>query len=374
MAIQSGLMCVGLTSSAKRRFRRQRLLFCRGMEAARGPPGCFFKDQNAKQTWDCAKLNLSTLLPFLFSQDMVDEQDAIGTVEGQVGCYAAEVWPAAAPEEVPKSADLFKEGSKLDDTPKEEVKLAETSNEEAESAESRNEEGKPVETPNEKPAEVPELKGSLVDTSSAALCAHEVAIHTPVPNDDDNDPCGALERLYVHSAISALLELCHDLQQIQNAFKQCLEGIGARSWQDYLQAHINHLVFPVRPIIALRQRVQVARPSREIVQRIVKLWRNGSVHGAPAKSIPACSMEDLQVLCNEIDAYKESLEDNPLVTDDLPAALLTLFRHVEAENEIEEDKDYLRIDVIGNSFRYVESQFHRLTFLACGLYCPAFEL
>eukprot|EP00746_Dinoflagellata_sp_MGD_P056417 gnl/MRDRNA2_/MRDRNA2_24423_c0_seq1.p1 gnl/MRDRNA2_/MRDRNA2_24423_c0~~gnl/MRDRNA2_/MRDRNA2_24423_c0_seq1.p1 ORF type:complete len:473 (-),score=79.35 gnl/MRDRNA2_/MRDRNA2_24423_c0_seq1:120-1538(-) len=76
-------VCAGLSASKRRRLRRQRLLFCRGMNAAQGPPGFFFKDPSCQSKWDDAKLQLSNLLPFLFSGDgdreMTTSCDALRT-------------------------------------------------------------------------------------------------------------------------------------------------------------------------------------------------------------------------------------------------------------------------------------------------------
>lgn len=66
--------CAGLSASKRRRLRRQRLLFCRGMTAAQGPPGFFFKDAIANREWDHAKFQLSELLPFLFGEAGLSEQ------------------------------------------------------------------------------------------------------------------------------------------------------------------------------------------------------------------------------------------------------------------------------------------------------------
>eukprot|EP00746_Dinoflagellata_sp_MGD_P008693 gnl/MRDRNA2_/MRDRNA2_117414_c0_seq1.p1 gnl/MRDRNA2_/MRDRNA2_117414_c0~~gnl/MRDRNA2_/MRDRNA2_117414_c0_seq1.p1 ORF type:complete len:343 (-),score=48.22 gnl/MRDRNA2_/MRDRNA2_117414_c0_seq1:156-1184(-) len=65
MAVPSST-CVGLTASKRRRLRRHRLLFCRGMQAGQGPPGVFFCCPDAHRDWCKAKDELSRLLPFLF--------------------------------------------------------------------------------------------------------------------------------------------------------------------------------------------------------------------------------------------------------------------------------------------------------------------
>jgi hypothetical protein len=80
-------------------------------------------------------------------------------------------------------------------------------------------------------------------------------------------------------------------------------------------------------------------------------------------------MTDLQVLCGEIYEYAEAL-DNPLVTDDLPAALLTLFQHVEVEEQNWEAKEARKLEIIGGKFRHIEGQFYMLIDMTRALYCP----
>merc|ERR1712118_155861 len=113
------------------------------------------------------------------------------------------------------------------------------------------------------------------------------AASVPIPDSDDElldgsgedlgstvpDPCLALECLYIHSSISALLAQCEALRAGVNYCSNL--DLSDTIWPVYLNAHIERLIRPARSMIDMRHRIQVPKPSYAILSQIERKWRGG---------------------------------------------------------------------------------------------------
>ena len=186
------------------------------------------------------------------------------------------------------------------------------------------------------------------------------------------DPYLALEHLYVHSSISALMVECNALRAGVNYCSNL--DLSDTIWPVYLNAHIDHLIKPARSLIDMRHRIQVPKPSYAILSLIARKWRGG--RGVPAASIPVSTLEELQFLCNEVDDFIEQYVECPLVAQDRFDTVAQILLSTDASlrdtcsegDSVQVNRQYN--EAFDRSFRFVWGRAVSLTVLATALYCP----
>lgn len=264
------------------------------------------------------------------------------------------------------------------------------------------EDAKPLEVSEEaKPAGAPKdekndndstVYGDMTEVANATIANTVestnscIAASVPVPDSDDEvldgsgvdlgstvpDPCLALEHLFVHSSISALVAECNALRA---GVDYCSKlDLSNTIWPVYINAHIEHLIRPARSLIDMRRRIRVPKPIRAILSQIGRKWCGG--RRAPPASIPISTLEELQFLCNEVDDFIEQYVECPLVTHDRFDTLAQILWSIDAGlrdtcsegDSVEVNRQYN--EAFDRSFRFVWGRTVSLTVLATALGCP----
>eukprot|EP00746_Dinoflagellata_sp_MGD_P050029 gnl/MRDRNA2_/MRDRNA2_22478_c0_seq1.p1 gnl/MRDRNA2_/MRDRNA2_22478_c0~~gnl/MRDRNA2_/MRDRNA2_22478_c0_seq1.p1 ORF type:complete len:388 (-),score=46.31 gnl/MRDRNA2_/MRDRNA2_22478_c0_seq1:279-1442(-) len=381
-------VCVGriLTTSAKRRQRRQRLLFIRGMQAAHGPPGLFFKDTQMQEKWNEAKSYLSQLLPFLFGEVVeTDPHHVVIHVSdvsmGSPSTIFTSIQKASTDSQAPTQGNDNQVDVNMLSAP-DAATFTELDLD------------KPVEYAITETAAAIN-SGPILDAASggpgdsipvASVCGDEESRVTgsltgaarPTPpqrrrivravRSQPKPVALPGEDAYIQHSLSELLKLCHGFQQISEAFSRRLKGID--TWQDYLECHLEHLARPAQTLISKRAQIHVEAPGpgfrglNGVLAQHIRSWVGSFNARPPSRSIALRTLLDLQVLCHCIDELQEALVENPLTLEDNSSALNMLFEHIGECN-------HRRIEAIDFKFRHLESEFHQIACTTRALYCPS---